>query len=343
MATRMKDIARDLGVSVMTVSKALRNHSDIGAETRKRVLKRIKELNYTPNAAARALVTGRSNVVGLIVPDLVHSFFAELAKGLSAVLRRQGYSLVISSSEEDPELERAEIDHLLARGVDVLIVASVQTATDGFRRIQTPYVLIDRRFPRLAANFIGVDDELVGRLATRHLVEIGCRRIAYIGGTRLSSATGRLKGYRQALAEHRIKVPPGFAICRPHADDFADAVGYEAVQWALGLPSRPDAFFCQNDPIAMGAMSAILDAGLDIPGDVAVVGCGDVHYAKFLRVPLSSVAQQSEAMGRKAAQLALSLVGRSSPPAHETILFEPELIVRQSSLRSRSPALCRTR
>src|SRR3982751_5320200 len=126
MSVRLKDIAHDLSLSVVTVSKVLRDHPDISAETRERVLKRMKELHYRPNLAARALVTGRSNIVGLIVPDLVHPFFGQVARALSSVLRKKGYSLVLSSSEDDPELELQEIDQLLARRVDVLVIASSQ-------------------------------------------------------------------------------------------------------------------------------------------------------------------------------------------------------------------------
>jgi len=142
----MKDIARDLGVSVVTVSKVLRNHSDIGEQTRQRVLKRIKDLNYQPNFAARALVTGRTYTVGLVVPDLVHPFFAQVAKGLSSALRKRGYSLILTSSEEDPELEAQEIVRLLARRLDAMVIASAQRTVESFRRIEeqkTPYVLVD--------------------------------------------------------------------------------------------------------------------------------------------------------------------------------------------------------
>ncbi len=180
----MKDIAQDLGVSMVTVSKVLRNHPDISEETRERVLRRMEELNYRPNLAARALVTGKTHLMGLVVPDLVHSFFSQLANAISKVLREQGYSLVISSSQEDPELEQQEIDHLLARSADCLFIASTQRTVESFRRIkeqETPYILIDRKFQGLAANFVGVDDEQVGYLATEHLIEIGCRRIAHIG------------------------------------------------------------------------------------------------------------------------------------------------------------------
>ena len=285
MPIRMKDIAKDVGVSVMTVSKVIRNHPDIGEETRVRVLERIRELNFTPNAAAQALVTGRSNVVALIVPDLIQPFFAEIAKGLTAALGGW-YSLILSSSEEEPSLEQKEIEHLLARSVDALIIASVQTRVDSFRRIEernTPYVLIDRKIADLEANFIGVDDELVGYLATEHLIGVGRRLIAHIAGGNVSTAAGRLQGYTRALAHHRLTVPPEFTVTRAHGDDYGDVTGYESMKHLLALQPRPDAVFCYNDPTAMGAMQAIFEAGLQVPGDVAVIGCGDVHYAPFLR------------------------------------------------------------
>ncbi len=176
MVTRLKDIANELGLSVVTVSKVLRDHPDIGTETRKRVLKRMRELNYQPNLAARSLVTGRTWNFGLVVPDLLHPFFAEIAKVISTQTRKHGYSLLISSSDEDPEMEAQEINQLLARRVDVILVASVQSSVDSFRLIEeskTPYILIDRRFEGLDASFVGVDDNAVGELATSHLIEQG--------------------------------------------------------------------------------------------------------------------------------------------------------------------------
>src|SRR5246127_2149010 len=144
MTIRMKDIARDLGVSVITISKVLRNHPDISDETRERVLARVKELDYRPNLAARSLVTGRTYLVGLVVPDLLHPFFAEIAKSLSEALRKSGYYLIVSSSEEDADMEEEEINQLLARRLDILIIASCRTTVDLFFRIErqkTPYIL----------------------------------------------------------------------------------------------------------------------------------------------------------------------------------------------------------
>jgi len=338
MTVRMKDIARDLGVSVVTVSKVLRNHSDIGEETRQRVLQRVKELNYRPNLAARALVTGRTYTVGLIVPDLVHPFFAEVAKGLSRVLRKKGYSVVISSSEEDVQLERQEIEQLAARSVDALFLASVQDspgAVDDAAERKIPCILIDRSIPHMQANFVGVDDVEAGLLAVDHLVEQGCRRIAHIRGPEVSTALGRLEGYRQALARHGVDAPASYIVRGPRGDDAADTSGYDAMQQLLRARPRPDSVFCYNDPIAMGAMKAILEAGLDVPGDIAVVGCGNVAYAGLLRVPLSSIDQNSAAIGERAARLALTLIETKTPPQPKSILLRPTLIVRESSNRRR--------
>jgi LacI family transcriptional regulator len=334
---RMKDIAQDMGLSTVTISKVLRGHSDISEETRKRVLKRMEELNYQPNFAARALITGRTWTVGLVVPDLLHPFFAQVAKAISAGIRGQGYNLIITSSEEDPELERREIEQLLARRVDVMLIASAQSTIESFRRIEErniPYVLIDRYFAGLAANFVGVDDEAVGMLGTRHLIEQGCRRIAHIRGPETSTALGRLKGYKKALAAHRLKTAPEYVISiGTSGDDRGAPGGYEATKKLLSLNPQPDGIFCFNDPIALGAMRAILDAGLRIPEDIAVVGCGNVLYSDFLRVPLTSVDQDSTAIGKYAAELALSLVGAKEPQRLKTELVSPTLVVRASSLR----------
>ena len=332
----MKDIARDLGVSVVTVSKVLRNHADISEETRERVLKRMKELDYRPNLAARALVTGKTHIIGLVVPDLVHSFFSQVAKGLSTVLRKKGYGLIISSSEEDAELEREEVDQMLARRVDAIIVASSQRSVETFRRIEeqrTPYVLLDRKFEGLPANFVGVDDEAVGELATEHLIEAGCRLIAHIGGQDVSTAVGRREGYCRALARHGIEVPPLYVVSQPHGDDDGDSTGYRVMLNLLQLTPRPDGVFCFNDPMALGAMKAIIESGLRVPEDVAIVGCGNVRYSDFLRVPLTSVDQDCEAIGERAGKLALGLIESKIALKPKSVLLEPRLVVRQSSMR----------
>ncbi len=337
MAARLKDIANDLGVSVVTVSKVLRNHPDIGEETRKRVLERMRELNYQPNLAARSLVTGRTWTLGLVVPDLLHPFFADIAKAISVEARKQGYSLLISSSDEDPDLEIQEIRQLLARRVDVILVASAQSSLDGFRLIEeqkTPYILIDRRFVDLNANFVGVDDEAVGMLATSHLLEQQCRHIAHIRGPNVSTAIGRLEGYKRALAAHNLTPLPGHVISLGTSGDHrGENGGYEAARLLLTTATLPDGIFCFNDPSALGAMRAILEVGLRIPEDVAVVGCGNLSYSDFLRVPLSSVDQGSESIGKHAADLALRIACKKTQTKPKAEFISPRMVVRTSSRR----------
>src|SRR5579875_1204604 len=236
MTVRMKDIAKDLGLSVVTISKVLRNHPDIAEETRERVLRRIKELDYQPNIMARSLVTGRSYLIGLIVPDLLDPFFAELVKALSAAIAKHGYSTIISSSEEAPELEAREIQQLTGRRLDALVIASCGTGPQPFLRLdhhELPYVLIDREIPQLSANFVGINDEAAGRLATEHLIDQGCRRIAHIRGRENATGSGRFDGYRRALQDRGIPYSASLVVARPRVDIDSKRLGAEAMRQLL--------------------------------------------------------------------------------------------------------------
>jgi len=334
VAIRLKDIAQELGVSTVTVSKVLRGNADIGERTRALVLKRMRELNYQPNMLARGLASGRSFAVGLVVPDLVHPFFGEFAKSLGGALRESGLALVLASSEEDPEIERHEIRTLLNRGVDILLVASSQNQMASelyFGEGKTPYLLIDRRFPGVGANFVGSDDVMVGELATRHLIELGRKRIAHIGGVGMSPSADRFHGYKKALAAARIDVPKNYVVTRERFEEIGDVAGYQAMQELLSRKVRPDAVFCYNDLSAIGAMKAAMDAGLRIPQDIAFVGCGNLRYAEYLKVPLTSIDHSTQEMGQIAAKLVLELVSKPDQPPRVT-LMEPKLVVRQSSV-----------
>jgi LacI family transcriptional regulator len=334
LAVRMKDIARDLGVSLMTVSKALRNHSDISQQTRERVLKRMRELNYQPDWIARSMVTRRTYLVGLVLPDLMHSFFAEVAKGVARKLGPLGYQIVISNTEEEGEAERRHVEVLLTRKVDGLIIASAQRngqveLFEILDRSKVPYVLIDRMVAGVEANYVGVKDDDLGALATEHLIEQGCRRIAHIRGPALATGTGRLRGYRRALARHGMEVGPNYIV----SGQYGDTTGYEAMRELLQTNPRPDGVFCYNDPVAAGAIKAVLEAGLKVPEDIAIVGAGNVHYSDLLRVPLSTVDQGSSVIGESAADLLSQCMEAKAPVSPRRIFTTPRLIVRDSSRR----------
>jgi LacI family transcriptional regulator len=336
MAITMKDIARDLDVSVMTVSKVLRNQGDIGKETRERVLKRVRELNYSPNRAARSLATGRTSTIGLIVPDLEHPFFSEIAKSISRRIRARDYGLIIAASEDSPALEQSELERMLARQVDAVILASVQTssASPMFERLKqsgVPYVLIDREFPGLDANYVGVDDCEIGRTATEHLVKRGCRLVAHLRGPEVSTAAGRLKGYEEVLRGHGMEPHPEFVVKVKGGDARSEEQGFVAMQRLLSLERRPDGVFCYNDEVAIGALRAILREGLRIPGEIAVIGVDNIRYADLLRIPLSSVDQQNYKIGERAAGLALKLIEAEEAPPARRIILPVELVARDST------------
>jgi LacI family transcriptional regulator len=334
MPVTMQDIARDLKVSVVTVSKVLRNQGRISEATRKRVLQRAKKLNYQMNLVARSLVTRRTYTIGLLLPEFAHPFFAEVARAIAHTVRPLGYHVVISSFEEDPALEMSEVDSLLARQVDGLIIATVQPSrhVDMFKRVQerkTPFVLIDRPIRGLRACFVGVDNRAIGRLATEHLIARGCSRIAHLRGPEIGIAEERLEGYRHALTQSGLHSHPGHVVTVGHGE----ATGYEGMRKLLQVRPLPDGVFCYNDPVAIGAMKAILEAGLKLPQDIALVGAGNVHYCATLAVPLTSVDQGTCRIGTLAAQLLLERIAskRTVPP--EKILIPPKLVERESTRR----------
>jgi LacI family transcriptional regulator len=333
----MKDIAKDLNVSVATVSKVLRGHIDISPEMRERVLRRVQDLNYRPNLAARALVTGRTYLIGLVVPDLLHPFFAQIAQGVANRIRTKGYNAVIFSSGEEPSLEIEGIASLLAHQVDGLILASTLTKdqSDVFRRIEkqnVPYVLVDRKVPGVRANFVGVNDEEIGALATDHLVQRGSHRIAHICGPQISTAIGRLRGYMKTMARHRLPVPPQYVANAARPDVKGEEGGFQAMQQLLTVDPRPDAVFCYNDLVAIGALRAILNAGLRVPADVALIGVSNSAHTDLLKVSLSTIDQGSLLIGDRAAKLLLKHMEAApgSPPTR--IYLRSKLIVRDSSV-----------
>jgi LacI family transcriptional regulator len=335
MVVRLKDIAAELGVSVVTVSRALRNRPDIAEETKAKILERVKRLNYRPNLTARSLVTGRSSLVGLVVPDLIHPFFAEIAKGLSAKLREKEYYLIVSSSESDPQLEQDEIEHMLSHHLDCFVVASCHKDTDSLRRIGeagVPLVLIDRSFPGFACNFVGVDDYKVGELATEHLIAQGCKRVAHIRGPATNVGNSRAEGYRNALRRHNMAVPASYIVaCGEASDSDGETRGRKAMEEILSLKPRPDGIFCFNDTVAVGAMDRAFEAGLRIPKSMAIVGCGNFHYSSKLQVPLSSIDQRSREIGERTAKMIMTLLEKPPSARPRTTILEPELIIRASS------------
>jgi len=331
--TTMKRIAGELGVSITTVSKVLNNREDIGHATRARVLAKVAELGYQPNAVARSLTLRRTHTLGVVIPDLMHSFFVEIVAGLETVASARGYGLLLCSSNENPDKERAEIDMLRQRQVDGIILASANAAgnTDLLQRLGPlgiGLVMIDRDdHPTVKCDRVVTDDVQVGQLATTHLIEQGRKAIAHILGPPIVHAKRRADGYRAALKKHRVRTRAEWIV----RGGFMEADGYRAMKKLLSTKPDVDAVFAANDPAAIGAMKAIWEAGLRVPEDIAIVGAGDIALGDLLKVPLSTVSWSRDHQGKEAARLLLDRIGANPVEKFQSVVIPPRLIIRRSS------------
>jgi LacI family transcriptional regulator len=334
--TTMKRIAGELGVSITTVSKVLNNRDDIGHATRARVLAKVAELGYQPNAVARSLTLRRTRTLGVVIPDLMHSFFVEVIAGIESVASARGYGILLCSSSEDPAKERQELDMLRQRQVDGIVLGSANADgnTDLLQQLTSlgvGLVMIDRDdHPDVHCDRVVTNDEEVGRLATAHLIAQGCRAIGHITGTTVVHARRRADGYRAALKAAGIRMKPDWLV----RGGFKEADGYRGMKKLLALKPRVDAVFAANDPSAIGAMKAIWDARLRVPEDVAVVGAGDIALGDMLRVPLTTVSWSREDQGKAAAELLLQRVGddgATGPLRARRVVIPPHLVIRRSS------------
>jgi len=329
----MRRIAGELGVSVMTVSKVLNNHGDISEATRGRVLAKIEELGYQRNAVARSLTLRRSHTIGIVIPDLMHSFFVEIIAGIEPVASARGYGLLLCSSGEDPAKERAELEMLRSRQVDGIVLASVHgSANEDLLRqlssIGTAIVMIDRDdHQKVECHRVLTDDERVGVLATTHLLDLGCKAIAHIGGPNITHAKRREKGWRDTLKARGVKSDPDWFV----EGGFMESDGYRAMKRLLEVRPRIDAVFAANDPAAIGAMKAIWEAGMRVPEDIAVVGAGDIAHGDMLKVPLTTISWSRKDQGLNAAELLLNGLDSDEKDAPRRVIIPPRLVVRESS------------
>jgi LacI family transcriptional regulator len=330
MPVTLADIARETGVSKMTVSRAINNNPLISPATRKRVLEVARRMNYQPNQHARALATNRSYLIGIIVPDIMNLYFAEVIRAIETVVRPHGFQLLICDTDEDTSRESEEVEALLQR-TDGLIINSVfpPTETRAYRKMikdGARIVLVDRTLERLDCPSVTTDNVKVGRLATDHLISLGHRRIGHLRGDSSSVSSERLAGYREALEKHKLRYDKSLV----RSCGLLESEGYDAMRRWLEGGQVPEAIFVVNDPAAIGALRALDEAGLQAGKDVSLVGAGNIHYGAMLRVPLTTVSWSRSEMGREVARLLIELIDGKAPSRAQHVILQPELIVRNS-------------
>jgi len=329
--TSLKDIARQLGVSIATVSRALNGSPEIGRQMQARVLKVAKELNYRPNPFAQSLRKEAPRIIGVVVPNLVTHYFAAVLDGIEEEAAQAGYSIISANSHESHEAEARIIDNFNSLHVEGIIACLAQDTTtyehfEEIRRMGIPLVFFGRTCLSDSFSSVTANGDEASQMATQHLIETGSRRIAFIAGPgHLDMVKRRKHGYLEALRENRIPIDRSL-VCYTRID-FADAL--QTTLKLLQRDDRPDAILAFNDIITFAAFTAIKQLGLQIPRDVALIGFTDDEHARYVTPQLSAIEDQSELMGRKACQLLMRHIGGDDSVYREVVT--QKLVIRQTS------------
>lgn len=340
MSASMKEIAEKVGVSRATVSMVLNNKSNvlIGEKTRGKVLRVAKELGYRPNILARGLAMGKTFTLGVILPDVIYSYFTQIIEGIESEAHKKQYNVFICYSGNDSSRERKYIEALLEHRMDGILVAPLENNTnldlyEHLNKTNFPLVLIDRYFPEIKLPFVGPDVEKTAYIAAKHLIEQGCKRILFLTkDLRCSYIEGQLKGYEKSLCEYGIPYrqdlimrihpyprDPGFSVGKKVISDFLENSGCIF-----------DGIFTVDDDIGAGVLKGLEAKNIKVPEEVAVIGADDLVMSQYLEIPLSSLAQQKYQMGAQAARIVLN---KKRVEKKESIFLEPQLKIRQSSQR----------
>lgn len=333
--TTITEIAKELGVSPSTVSRALNNNPRISEKTRKAVIKLANQRNYQPNLQALNLLQRKTNTIGVIVPEITSHFFSSVINGIQDVVNTFGVNMIIGQSNESYEEEKNIVKTFASIRVDGFLI-SPSSQTNNYDHIQSlidnnmPLVVFDRDCEGLNVDKVFVDEYNGAFQAVEYLIETGCKRIAHIAGNQtLSTARHRMKAYCEALKKHGLTPNPDYII---ETDGFEPEHGIEPAKKLLSLPKPPDAIFTINDGVAIGAMYVIKDADIQIPEEISIIGFDDDPHSSYFKPSLSTVWQPTYEMGMLSARILMKRINSNNETTKIRVesLF-PELVVRGSS------------
>lgn len=339
MPVTLKDLAKRLGVSVTTVSKALKDYSDIGKETKEQVKKLAQELNYQPNIHAVSLRVQKSLTLGVIIPKIEHYFFANVLNGIIQEAEKNGYIVITLFSEDDVNLEKNQVNLLINKRVDgILMVLSHESQLHEQSHVMNilahniPLVLLDRTSSAIPCSKILIDEQKAGYKATKHLLNNGAKHILYLGGSKWQlNYRKRFNGYVQALHEFGILEDDKLIYHCEH-NDIHEAT--QKTSLALKQNTQIDAIFASTDLLALGAVKAVHQTGKSIPKDISVFGFSNWFMTEHLEPSLSTVEQPSTIMGEKAVEILLKEIAdeeKRRSVKHQTLLLPTQLILRNST------------
>lgn len=329
MANSIKDVARAAGVSISTVSRALTNSPLVNQETAARIKRIAEEVHYTASAVGRGLVTGKTRAVGVVVTTITDPFVGEVVGGVEEVANEHGYTMLLACAHADPHREIAIVRSFEERRLDGVLVAASRVGAlylPQMSAMKVPVVLINRFHPGDFTYSVMIDNVAAANVATRHLIELGHRRIGYVADRfGLQSDTDRFAGYREALAEADLPFRPELVA---HGDGEPRG-GMQAMQKLLSLRERPTAVFCYNDMSALGALRALQRRQIQVPQEVSLVGFDDLFFASYMQPPLTTIRQPMRKIGRHAMTLLLRLL--AGEQVEEMVAVKGKLIVRSST------------
>ena len=329
MAVSIKDIARLAGVSHSTVSRALNRSPLIPAETAERIQKIAKEHGYTASAVARSLVTRKTEAIGVVVTSIADPFNGEVVAGIEEVANREGYSVVLATSQADPQREMTVVRSFRERRVDGILVASSRLGAqylELFDELEAPIVLLNNQHPSEMAHSVSIDNKDGGYQATAHLLALGHEEIAYIGDeSGLHSDEERFGGFQEAMKNAHVKIRQDLVV----RGDGKQPLGRERAAELLGLAQRPTAIFCYNDMTALGAIEEVQAKGWTVGREVSVVGFDDLFFTASLQPPLTTFRQPKRELGKQAMQLLLAIL--RGQEAERKVVVRGQLIVRGST------------
>lgn len=330
------DISKKLDISAATVSRALNNNPKISEKTRKLVAKTALEMNYKQNRLAKALKQGRTNNVGIIVPYINRSFFSSVIRGIEEELGPHGYHVIICQSHEEQENEAEQLNALLNTQIDGIFMSISKTTqnTDHIKKAledNTPLIFFDRKIDLPGVSSVVLDDFKAGYISTEHLIKEGCKRIAHLSGDiNLEIYKNRFEGYKSALMDNNIEFREELVILTSSKIES----GIQAVNELWKLKNKPDAIFSAGDYAALGAIQELKTRKIKIPEEVCVVGFSNEPFTKYMELPITSIDQTPQTMGKIAAQVFLEQIKETKTLSIEKkVVLSPELFVRESSNR----------
>jgi len=338
-AVTIKDIAKALGVSTSTVSRALRDSYEISPETKQLVLECAEKLNYRPNPIALSLKERRSRSIGVVVCEIANNFFSQVINGIESIAYDRGYNVIISQSRESYEREVIDLQYLASRSVDGLLI-SLSTETNDISHLKAlqakglPIVFFDRISEDINTHRVVVDNFKGAYEATDHLIKNGCTRIAAVTNSEFLSITSeRLGGYKEALLANGIEVNENYIQhCFYGGMIFSEIE--DAINKLFTQKQRPDAIFATSDKLTTGCLKTLKRRGIKIPDDIALVGFSNTDIAELIDPPLSLVRQPALEMGQAATELLLQVIESKRPITEfEKRVLTPELQIRESSMR----------